>query len=434
MTPEELNRIRYTITLSCTDAEEARERDAGLPLLDKGDEAAQPWPSNPVVLPHGSASVSELREFFIQTLVEKHNTTLEYAQRTALKWHLGKGWIFRSLPLKRFSEIFSDDIGPHLACAVSGALSRESKVQSDNIWADWMKTTGPRNFRNAGQIGLISCFLFYFFTRSVPQLSAVLVGSWLLLRSKQLQALSSSLQQGRNYGDGSTYQKLTFSLVVAFVTSPCFLAVCSVILGGAAFFRTTPEQQEALRRVTQTVMGEQVVKKFLNDVFSVLFFGNLPQEGNQPPAERPIHNTPLDANTLVNKATLMVSSIVHGCRPRCRSSSMISSESFRVCSSVRLLIDWPSGPPRNLRGYSPHTNQSNEPARYDRPTGPPRDLCGCCRGTKLHQRVTQHTAWPRALLAIHAGVVEVLSYTNESRNTLPANGPSSRSMRVSPSY
>ncbi|KAJ6780644.1 hypothetical protein PWT90_01740 [Aphanocladium album] len=148
MTPDEVKKFCQTATLTCKDAEEARDRDAGLPLLEVGAENAQPRPSSIVVLPGRGASVTEVREYIIKTLVEKHNTTLEYAQRTALKWHLGKGWVLRDLPTRRFSEIFGDDIGPHLASDVYGARIRESHEEMDKPWYDWKKTTGPRNFKD----------------------------------------------------------------------------------------------------------------------------------------------------------------------------------------------------------------------------------------------------------------------------------------------
>ncbi|TQV95582.1 hypothetical protein V2A60_000765 [Cordyceps javanica] len=167
MTGDELKSVLENATLTCKDAEVAQSRDAGLPLLPSQDpEAAQvPRPFS-LELPPGTASVNEVRQYIIDTLVVKHNTTSEYARSVALRWHLGRGFFLHNIPLARFSEIFGNDVGPHLAINVMGAKQRQASQKSDKMWAAWADTVAARNAKVICITGLFASFVVYYTTVS----------------------------------------------------------------------------------------------------------------------------------------------------------------------------------------------------------------------------------------------------------------------------
>lgn len=226
--------LRQSITLTCKDAEEIRDWDAGPPLLKGDKEAASPPPfSGARTFPGDEASVNEVRGYIIKILAEKHNTTYEYAERVAHNWRLGTGWVFRSLPLKRFSEIFGDDIGPHLASDVAQAKKKEKADGRAKLMADWRKTTGPRNCR-----GALSPASFYHHESAKPSSSCW--NDWFIIDLSMLphysfgcvmpQALLSYLHGANVSACHGFLAHLSTLLLAACVTS------CATFLPSEAFY------------------------------------------------------------------------------------------------------------------------------------------------------------------------------------------------------
>lgn len=94
-------------------------------------------PPSSAKLPQSDATVQEVRAFIAATFVANHGTTAEYAQKTAQKWMLGRGWCLRELPSVRFTEIFGDVIGPHLAWDVKhGKEEERAAIRAKKTAAD----------------------------------------------------------------------------------------------------------------------------------------------------------------------------------------------------------------------------------------------------------------------------------------------------------
>lgn len=79
-------------------------------------------------LPARDATVDEVREYIVATLVTSHETSAEFAHKTALKWNLGRGWCLLDLPSARFTEIFGL-VGPHLEWDVRDGKEKEIRAR-----------------------------------------------------------------------------------------------------------------------------------------------------------------------------------------------------------------------------------------------------------------------------------------------------------------
>lgn len=62
-------------------------------------------------LPPRSAGPNAVRAYLTQILISKHDTTSEFAHKTANLWHLGRGAELRDSPPKVFRKLFGDYTG-----------------------------------------------------------------------------------------------------------------------------------------------------------------------------------------------------------------------------------------------------------------------------------------------------------------------------------
>lgn len=90
--------------------------------------------------PPDEAGPRQIRQYLINHLITKHDTTPEFADHVASLWQLGRGVDFRETVIKtdRFSRIFGKTVGPALQRSVQ-----------EECWNQW----------RASQLGTLSWWL-----------------------------------------------------------------------------------------------------------------------------------------------------------------------------------------------------------------------------------------------------------------------------------
>ncbi|KAJ5537304.1 hypothetical protein N7513_010490 [Penicillium frequentans] len=78
--------------------------------------------------PPDDAGPRQVRQYLVNHLITKHDTTAEFADRIASLWQLGRGVDFRETAIRthRFSKIFGATVGP--------ALQRSVQEECWNQW------------------------------------------------------------------------------------------------------------------------------------------------------------------------------------------------------------------------------------------------------------------------------------------------------------
>ncbi|KAJ5290883.1 hypothetical protein N7478_000134 [Penicillium angulare] len=112
--------------------------------------------------PPDDAGPRQVRQYIVDHLMSKHDTTLEFAQKAADLWPLGRGRDFRKATMtvwenavKAYSPIFGDAAAPYVLQSVR-----------EDCWNNWRASPlGIMNLR-----AIIACFtlsvLFFIWTRT----------------------------------------------------------------------------------------------------------------------------------------------------------------------------------------------------------------------------------------------------------------------------
>ncbi|KAJ4163964.1 hypothetical protein LMH87_005657 [Akanthomyces muscarius] len=91
---------------------------------DQGGIAGAPKLHTEPRLPARDATVNQVREWIVATLVTNHKQSPEFARQISLKWELRRGWCLRELRPAEFLEMFGS-IGPHLEWDVKYGMEEE---------------------------------------------------------------------------------------------------------------------------------------------------------------------------------------------------------------------------------------------------------------------------------------------------------------------
>ncbi|KAJ5093743.1 hypothetical protein N7456_009604 [Penicillium angulare] len=108
--------------------------------------------------PPDDAGPRQVRRYIVDHLMSKHDSSLEFAQKTADLWRLGRGWDFRKATLDKFddavktySTIFGNAAAPFVLRSVR-----------EDCWNDWRASTlGIISLRTAIACFTISVLLFF---------------------------------------------------------------------------------------------------------------------------------------------------------------------------------------------------------------------------------------------------------------------------------
>jgi hypothetical protein len=88
-------------------------------------------------MPPDDAGPRQIRQYLVDHFMSKHDTTLEFAQKTADLWQLGRGSDFRlitmystEVAMKKYTVIFGDAVAPYLLRSVR-----------EDCWNQWRAST-----------------------------------------------------------------------------------------------------------------------------------------------------------------------------------------------------------------------------------------------------------------------------------------------------
>ncbi|KAJ4163961.1 hypothetical protein LMH87_005657 [Akanthomyces muscarius] len=139
---------------------------------DQGGIAGAPKLHTEPRLPARDATVNQVREWIVATLVTNHKQSPEFARQISLKWELRRGWCLRELRPAEFLEMFGS-IGPHLEWDVKYGM--EEELAASNAKMKHASDAASRKVIALMVTGLFLTLAVYDITESVHYATVVLL-------------------------------------------------------------------------------------------------------------------------------------------------------------------------------------------------------------------------------------------------------------------